>query len=112
LLKDIEAGTLANRRRDPLYGFGEERAEVLSQEGLTRLGKDERQLASDRKLAHWKVALASWIELQCGLSNRWCSESLHMGNIYSVSKAVAAETKTGRRRSKEWRRLGAPKSKA
>jgi len=35
-----------------------------------------------------------------------------MGNIYSISKAVAAETKIGSKRSKEWKKLGMPKSKA
>jgi len=71
-----------------------------------------RLLAADRKLAHWKVVLAGWIKLQCGVSNRWLSENLYMGNIYSISKAVAAETKTGSKRSKEWIKLGMPKSKA
>jgi hypothetical protein len=35
-----------------------------------------------------------------------------MGNIYSINKAVAEETKTGSKRSKEWIKLGRPKSKA
>jgi hypothetical protein len=112
LLRDIEARLLAKGRPDPLYGFGEARAEVLTQEGLSRLGKEERELTSDRKLAHWKVVLASWIKLQCGVSNRWFSENLHMGNTCSMSKAVAAETRTGSKRSKEWLKLGIPKSKA
>ncbi|MHC4116784.1 MAG: transposase [Planctomycetota bacterium] len=112
LLEDIETRLLANDRPGSLRGFGEERAETLLQEGLIRLGRDERELASDRKLAHWKVVLASWIKLQCGVGNRWFSENLHMGNIYSISKAVAAETKTGRKRSREWTRLDIPKSKA
>jgi hypothetical protein len=30
----------------------------------------------------------------------------------ALSKAAAAETRTGRERPKEWRRLGMPKSKA
>jgi hypothetical protein len=112
LLKDIEAGTSVKGNPDLLYGFGEARAEVLLQEGLSRLGREERDLTSDRKVAQWKVVLASWIKLQCGVSNRWFSENLHMGNMYSISKAIAAETRTGRKRSKEWRKLGTPKSKA
>ena len=112
LLKDIEAGTSVKGNPDLLYGFGEARAEVLLQEGLRRLGKAEGELASDRKVAPWKVVLASWIKLQCGVSNRWFSENLHMGNIYSISKAIAAETRMGRKRSKAWRKLGTPKSKA
>lgn len=112
LLKDIEVGTWAKDRHDLLSDFGQARAEILLQEGLSRLGKEERDLASNRKLASWKVVLAGWIKLQCGVSNRWLSESLRMGNIYGISKAIAAETKTGRKRSKEWRKLGMPKSKA
>lgn len=112
LLRDIETRLSANDRSGSLCGFGEERADILLQEGLIRLGKDEGELVSDRKLAHWKVVLASWIKLQCGAGNRWFGENLHMGNIYSISKAVAAETKTASKRSKEWRKLGIPKSKA
>ena len=112
LVKDIEDGKLAKGYPDFLSDFGEARAEVLLQEGLSRLGKDERELASDRKLSHWKVILASWIKLQCGVSNRWFSENLYMGNIYSISKAVSAEIRTGHKRSKEWRKLKTPKSKA
>lgn len=112
MLKDIEAGILTKGSRHSLCGFGEAYAEVLMQEGLSCLGKEKRHLAADRKLAHWKVVLAGWIKLQCGVSNRWLSENLYMGNIYSISKAVAAETKTGSKRSKEWIKLGMPKSKA
>jgi len=103
---------LAKGSPDPLCGFGETYADILLQEGLSCLGKKERELACDRKLAHWKVVLASWIKLQCGVSNRWFSENLHMGNIYGISKAVAAETKTGSKRSMEWLKLETPKSKA
>lgn len=112
LLKDIETGKLAKGRPDLLYGFGETRAEVLLQEGLRHLGKTERELVSDRKLASWKVVLASWIKLQCGVSNRWFSENLHMGNVYSISKAIASEIRSGRKRSREWRKLETPKPKA
>lgn len=112
LLKGIEVGMLPNGRPDLLNGFGQTYADILLQQGLDRLGKDERELASDRKLAYWKVVLASWIKLQCGVSNRWFSENLHMGNIYSLSKAIAAEIKTANKRSKEWRKLENPKSKA
>lgn len=112
LLKDIEKRMLTDGRADLLKGFGQAFAEVLLQEGLSRLGKEERELAADRKLVRWKVVLASWIRLQCGVSNRWLSDNMHMGNIYGISKAVATETKSGNKRSKEWQKLGTPKSKA
>ena len=112
LLKEMEAEILAKGCPDQLDGFGQDRAEVLLQEGLRRLGKNERALVTDRKLAPWKVVLASWIKRQCGVSNRWFSENLHMGNMYGVSKAIAAEIKTARKRIREWRKLETPKSKA
>ena len=112
LLKKMEPGLLAKGCPDQLDGFGQDRAEVLLKEGLSCLGKEERDLVADQKLARWKVVLASWIKLRCGVSNRWFSENLHMGNIYSVSKAIAAETKTDRKRTREWQKLKTPKSKA
>lgn len=112
LLNDIEAGKRTQERPNLLYGFGEARADILLQEGLSRLNKTEQKLASERKLASWKVVLASWIKLQCGVSNRWLSENLHMGNVYSISKAVSAEIRSARKQSKEWRKLGTPKPKA
>ena len=59
-----------------------------------------------------RLLKACWIELQCGLGNRWFSENLHMGSIFSISKAVVAETKQANRRLKLWRKLDTPKSKA
>ncbi len=70
-------------------------AQVLLQEGLSRLDKRSQDLASDLKLAAWKVILASWIKLQCGFGNRWFSKHLYMGSIYSLSKAVSAELSQG-----------------
>ena len=110
LLKDVQEGSLSGI--DKLRGFGEERAEVLLAEGLALIGKDLHELVSDLKLAPWKVTLAGWIKLQCGVSNRWLSENMNMGSIYSISKAVSAELKHGNRRSKIWKKLGTPKSKA
>jgi len=76
------------------------------------LGKSQADLASDLKLASWKVILASWIKMRCGIGNRWFSEKLYMGNIYSISKAISGEVSQGNRRKKLWRKLGTPKSKA
>jgi REP element-mobilizing transposase RayT len=92
-----------------VLGFGQEKASALLQTGLVRLSKASEDLVSDLKLADWKVVLASWIKLQCGVSNRWLSENLHMGSIYSISKAVCAELREGNRRRRVWRKLVAPK---
>jgi putative transposase len=93
-------------------GFAEARGALCLRRGLSRLGKTKKSLTADRKLAPWKVVLASWIKLQCGVSNRWFSEHMAMGNIYSISKAVTAEIRKGSRRKKLWKRLGPPMSKA
>ena len=110
VLQDIAAGSRVDG--DVVNGYGEEYAQVLLQEGLGRLDKRSQDLASDLKLAAWKVILASWTKLQCGVGNRWFSEYLHMGSIYSISKAVSAELSQGSRRKRMWRKLGTPKSKA
>jgi hypothetical protein len=36
-------------------GYGPERAQMLLEEGLRRLGKRDADLSADRKLAAWKV---------------------------------------------------------
>jgi hypothetical protein len=81
------------------------------EKGLDRLGKSKRDLQADRKLAEWKVVLAGWIKLQCGASNRWFSESMQMGSIYTVSKAVREELRR-KGQGRLWRALGTPKSQA
>ena len=58
------------------------------------------------------MILASWLKVQYGVSNRWLSEHLQMGNIYGISKLVSAETQRGNRRKGLWRKLGMPKTKA
>ena len=97
---------------DVVKGYGEDYAQDLLQEGLSRLDKGTEDVVSDLKLAAWKVVLASWIKLQCGVGNRWFSENLCMGNIYSLSKAVSDELNNGNRRKGPWRKLGTPISKA
>ncbi len=94
-----------------LADYGEERAEALLQEGLRRLGKTRADLQSDRKLAAWKVVLAGWIKQHCGVTNRWFRETMYMGNLYGLSKAIAQERKSHRHPGL-WRTLGTPISKA
>jgi len=112
LVKEVAKGLYVTDRPSGTCGFDEERGDLCLRRGLSRLGKSERDLAADRKLAPWKVVLASWIKLQCGVSNRWLSEHMAMGNVYSISKAVSAEIKKANRRTKLWKRLETPKSKA
>lgn len=111
LLKDIADGLVDNTDQ-ALKGFGKEYAQVLLQDGLNRLSKSENDLACDLKLVPWKIILASWIKQQCGVGNRWFSENLYMGNIYSISKAISNELNQGSRHKKLWRKLVTSKPKA
>lgn len=92
-------------------GYGEALAHGLLEEGLRRLRKTVTDLQSDRKLAGWKVVLAAWIKRQCAVTNRWFGETLHMGNIYGISKALSQECRSPQQ-TRLWRLLGTPKSKA
>ena len=109
LLKDIEQGLVDCKSENGLHGFGEDFAEGLLGKGLKRLGKTPEDLVSNRKLMPWKVVLASWIKEQCGVSNRWFSETMHMGTIYCISNAMTEERKHRNKRKGDWRKLGTTK---
>jgi putative transposase len=111
LVEDLEEGRLGTEGLGKAAGYGPERAERLLERGLERLGKRSQDLETDLKLAEWKVVLAAWIRLQCGVSNRWFSEWMHMGSIYNVSKAVIGELRR-KGQGRLWRVLGTPTSQA
>ncbi len=111
MVKELDKRHPACDERAGPTGYGPERAEMLLKEGLRRLGKKEADLSADRKLAPWKVVLAGWIKRQCAVTNRWLSETMDMGNIYGISKAVTQENKA-KGHAKLWQLLPTPKSKA
>jgi putative transposase len=111
LVQELDQGRLAGDEGGGASGYGQERAELLLEEGLRRLGKKDADLSSDRRLAPWKVVLAGWIKRHCAVPNRWFREIMHMGNIYGISKAITQENKA-KRHAKLWRLLRTPKSKA
>lgn len=111
LIRKLEKENSVPGRGAEWADYGEERALALLQEGLRRLGKARPDLRSDRKLAAWKVVLAGWIKQHCGVTNRWFSETMHMGNLYGICKALAQERRSPRH-PQLWRTLGTPTSKA
>jgi putative transposase len=111
LVKKMDKSLAASDAGAGPTGYGQERAETLLEEGLRRLAKKDADLSSDRKLAPWKVVLAGWIKRHCAVTNRWFSETMHMGNIYGISKALTQENKT-KHHAKLSRLLQTPKSKA
>jgi hypothetical protein len=60
---------------------------------LGRLGRKEADLATSGKSAEWKIALAADLKARTTVTNRWLSATLHMGNLYEVSRKVAAWTR-------------------
>ena len=94
-----------------LHGLGNDQAEILLNEGLERLGKTDQDLESDRKMAPWKITLACWIKVQCGV-HRWFSENMNMGAVCNISKLIAVESKKSNKRNKQWKKLGIPQEKA
>ncbi len=111
LVKKLQKGSLVSENGAERTSYGEERAEFLLEKGLQRLGKRGSDLQSDHKLAAWKVVLAGWIKHHCGVPNRWFSETMHMGNLYGISKAIAQERQS-HRQARLWQILGTPTSKA
>lgn len=109
LLKDVAAGNVGQDAGLSLTRFGDDGGETLLAEGLSCLGKSERDLEIAPKGAEWKVVLASWIKSQCGVSNQWLSTHLRMGNMYYVSRLVCEENKRPKGRRRLWRQLKSAK---
>jgi REP element-mobilizing transposase RayT len=109
VLQDIAAGMIGADLQEAVCCFGNDGGHVLLQRGLSCLKKDEKDLLSDRKGALWKIVLASWIKVQCGVSNAWLSEHLHMGHPSNVSRMISIETKAGQAHRKLWRKLKSAK---
>lgn len=67
--------------------------ETVRQEKLTellgRLGKTEDDIDSDRKSAHWKLAIAGAMKLTTTATNRWLAEKLRMGSVSEASRRIS-----------------------
>lgn len=66
----------------------EQAATELLKKGLAGLGVTETELMSMRKLDVRKQVLAWWVRKRTMVSNRWVSETLHMGDSGNVSKVI------------------------
>jgi putative transposase len=68
--------------------------EALWQEELTahlrKLRRTPADLATERKSARWKVALAAALKTRTTATNRWLGTALHMGGLHEVSRQVSA----------------------
>jgi REP element-mobilizing transposase RayT len=60
---------------------------------IGRLGRTETELASSGKSVDWKIAVAAVLKARTTVTNRWLGTALHLGNLYEVSRKVAAWTR-------------------
>jgi len=57
---------------------------------LRRLRRKPVDLAAAGKSADWKLALAAAMKARTTATNRWLAGTLHLGNLYEVSRKVSA----------------------
>jgi heme/copper-type cytochrome/quinol oxidase subunit 3 len=60
---------------------------------LARLGRTAAELATSGKSAGWKIAVAAALKTRTTATNRWLGATLHLGNLYDVSRIVTAWTR-------------------
>ena len=91
-----EHGALVGHGRQ-LAAANREASEAVWQAALPpwlgRLGRTEGELARSGKSADWKIALAAALKAHTTVTNRWLGLTLHLGNLYEVSRKVAAWTR-------------------
>lgn len=57
---------------------------------LHRAGRSREELVGAGKSADWKLALAAALKTRTTVTNRWLGVTLHLGNLFEVSRKVAA----------------------
>lgn len=57
---------------------------------LKRHRKARADLPVEGKSVAWKLAIAAALKRRTTVTNRWLADTLHMGNMYEVSRKVAA----------------------
>lgn len=60
---------------------------------LRKLDRKPSELRVSGKSQDWKLALASELKARTTVTNRWLAMTLHMGNLFEVSRKVAAWTR-------------------
>ena len=105
VIKDLEdekiqnlVETEASELREPLWERG-------LAEALKRLGKKERDLATDRKGAAWKVATARYLRERFLAPHNWIAERLAMGAPSSVQSLVSRHRKLAGKKEAYWHKI-------
>ena len=77
-------------RAAELQAAAEEQWEETLAALLHRAGRSREELVGAGKSADWKLALAAALKARTTVTNRWLGATLHLGNLYEVSRKVAA----------------------
>ena len=77
-------------RAAELQAAAEEQWEETLAALLHRAGRSRAELVGAGKSADWKLALAAALKARTTVTNRWLGTTLHLGNLYEVSRKVAA----------------------
>jgi len=72
---------------------GQDHARKLLKDGLREMGKSRGDLSKGRLLEPWKVELAGRIRQQTGVTLGWLSQSLVMGDVSNLSRALLSQNK-------------------
>jgi hypothetical protein len=57
---------------------------------MRKLARKTPELRNSGKSEDWKLAIAAALKARTTVTNRWLATTLHMGNLYEVSRKVAA----------------------
>ena len=77
-------------RAAELQAAAEEQWEETLAALLHRAGRSREELVGAGKSTDWKLALAAALKARTTVTNRWLGATLHLGNLYEVSRKVAA----------------------
>ena len=70
---------------------------------LNRLGKTSKDAFADKKGVDWKCAIGLEMKQTSSVTNRYLSENLHMGTIYTTSMNIEKYKKTDYEKSVLWK---------
>jgi hypothetical protein len=77
-----------------LAAEGREAVESIWQEELVgllhKLRRMPEELAATGKSVDWKLAVAAALKARTTVTNRWLAATMHLGNLYEVSRKVSA----------------------
>lgn len=77
----------------------------LIKTGLMALGKNKDDVASSKKSAQWKLAMASWIKERTPIKNKDLSDQLSMGHPATMRNHITAYRKTQQKRCRYYMKL-------